>query len=87
MLLTQELTTKLAMDQYCLLSGSLGGDRFPIATVQLFVQSQMLHSQLVLYCTGPEVQAACQQPAQHATCYKMQSRFWERYQLWLTTKR
>ena len=33
MLLVQELTTKLAKDQYYLLSDSLGGDRFPVATV------------------------------------------------------
>lgn len=35
MLLVQELTPlrSLVQDQYCLLLGSLGGDRFPIAAV------------------------------------------------------
>lgn len=44
MLFIQELTTELAKDQYCLLSDSLGGDRFPIATVQYLCRASC-------YCT------------------------------------
>lgn len=54
MLLIQELTTKLAKNQYCLLSDSLGGDRFPIATVYYFCKARCCKASC--YCTvqGPQ---------------------------------